>query len=75
MFGIEIFRSVFDDANGVAMEVGPDPDGLGCVRVYTRGPKNQEWFGNIDFSLNPDFALELAKAIEMTAIEVKSNMK
>jgi hypothetical protein len=49
------------------IEVSPDGDGLGMVRVCTPTAAGQDWFGKIDFTINPELARELAKALNFVA--------
>lgn len=58
---------VWNDREGVYLEVCDDPDGLGNVRVYTPNKLSKEWFGEFDFNISPKFAIELAKAITKAA--------
>ena len=68
---IEREYAVWDDKEGVHMR--PDADGLGMLRIQTGNDKaSKEWFGEIDFTLQPEFAVHLAKAILAYAEDLKT---
>ena len=61
---IESCYKVYDDTQGVAIHVDSDGDALGLVRITTHGDKKaEEWWGKIDFTMSPEIAENLAKAI------------
>lgn len=46
-------RFYTDDSDGACLTVQNDGDGLGMVHVETVSMKDQEWFGKVDFSMDP----------------------
>lgn len=66
----DVVRKVWLKGGGAEIEVGPDPDGLGCVRVLTRTKDDQDYFGKFDFILAPEIAITLGEAIIATAKEL-----
>lgn len=70
----DVVRRVYDD-EGCFLEVGPDSDGLGNVRVATTMPSSVEWFGKIDFGCHPAFMRELGKALIAAADEIEKETK
>jgi hypothetical protein len=65
----EVERHVGVEGDGTWISVGPDGDGLGCVRIRTVGEKNVKWFGAFDFNVSPALALALGQAIAACAAE------
>lgn len=49
---IETTRNVYLDDEGTYIQVGPDADGLGGIRVRTVDKESKEWFGDFDFSIH-----------------------
>jgi hypothetical protein len=62
-YSVELSRRIYDDACGACIEVGPDGDGLGCVGVCTPDAASKEHFGNIRFTVSPELARLLGKAL------------
>lgn len=61
---IESIYKVYNDDEGVALVVATDPDGIGLVHISTNNDKKaEEWWGKVDFSMSPEIAENLAKAI------------
>jgi hypothetical protein len=60
---IESSYNIWDDDEGVTIKVCSDSDGLDLIRVYTPDEKSQEWWGKIDFTMSPEIAEGLAKAL------------
>lgn len=59
---IDVIRRVYQDDEGVFLEVSPDPDIFG-IRVHATKGKNSEWFGDVDFSVSKDVARALGMAL------------
>jgi hypothetical protein len=71
-YSVEIIRRVFDDAEGVCVEVGGCQDGIpGVVSVYTKGEKDIEWYGPLYLGVCPAQARLLARAILERADEAE----
>lgn len=73
-FSLETVRRVFDDSDGVYLEVGPDPDGLGLVQVSTVR-ESAEHYGTIRLVLLPEQARLLAAALNASASEMELAQK
>jgi hypothetical protein len=71
-FSTEVVRRVFDDSDGVYIEVGPDSDGLDLIQVSTSG-ESEEYYGKLRLILAPEQARHLAKALLAAADESKSD--
>lgn len=69
---IEVVRKIYDNSEGVFVEIGPDADGLGNVRIRTTEAKSVEWFGKFDFSFSPGMARLIAKAMTLAADEIEA---
>lgn len=65
----EVVRRVFDDNEGVFIEVGPDCDGLGCVEVRTTNKECQDYFGEAKLTMSPAIARLLGEALIKAADE------
>jgi len=75
-YSIEVIRRVFDDSEGVCIEVGSCQDGTpGVVSIYTTGEKNKEWYGSLYLAVAPDQARLLAVAILARADEAEKETK
>jgi hypothetical protein len=59
---VETICRVYDDNEGVCIEVGPDSDVGGYVEIRTEG-KSAEYFGATRIAFPPAMARMLAKAI------------
>lgn len=59
----EISRKVYDDKEGVYIEVRPDQDTGDGIEVITSDAKSKEWFGAIRFSMEKGFAKALGQAL------------
>lgn len=61
-YEIEQHYRVYSNKEGVCIEVGPDGE-LGCVQIRTADKKSEEWYGKIDFMLQPEAALAVGHAL------------
>jgi hypothetical protein len=59
----ELVRNVWHDKEGVAIQVGPDADGLNLVQVKTCDAKSEEFYGPIRFTMDADVARALGRAL------------
>lgn len=68
----EVIRRVYDNDNGVFIEIGPDLDGLGCVELRTVGKESTDYYGkfNIIFCSKEQLKM-LSKAINQAADEME----
>jgi hypothetical protein len=67
----EVVRKVYNDEDGVYLEVGPSPDNPSWVRIYAN-EKNQDWFGKIDVVMPAEFAAQLGEALIAAAKEAQN---
>lgn len=51
-FTVEVVRKVYDDENGVFIEIGPDCDGLGGIEVRTTDKESKEYYGDVRLSIH-----------------------
>jgi hypothetical protein len=72
---IESNYNVYDDTEGASISVGSDQDGLGLIRISTDDEKSQEWWGKIDFTMSPEIAEGVAKAILRKVRDMKEESK
>lgn len=63
----QVIRQIFDEDDGVCIEVGPWPDDPDALELRTVGKKNTDWFGKINLSMSKEFARELGKALIASA--------
>jgi hypothetical protein len=68
-YSLEVVRKVYDDDQGVALEVGPDCDGTGLVQLRAVTPASQEYFGSVDLTVTPKMAKLLGEALIKAAEE------
>lgn len=64
----EVVRRVYDDSEGVYLEVGPGPDGSG-IAISTFDPKSVEWFGKVNLTMSEEMATALGNALVACALE------
>lgn len=68
---IEVVRKVYDDQEGVCIDVGPGEEGY-VIQIKTTDSASIEYFGKIDFLLvGKEFAINLGKAIIAAAEEMR----
>lgn len=68
----EVERRVFDDEQGACIAIGPDHDGFGLVFVRTPNASDAEWFGKVEFTMDPEFARSFAAAVLAAADDAES---
>lgn len=66
---IEISRRIWDDSEGVCIEVRPDQDGLDTIEIFTPDVKSTDWFGPVRFSVPKELARQLGEALIAAAQE------
>lgn len=59
----ELVRNVWLDKEGVAIQVGPDADGLNLVLVKTYDKKSEEFYGPVRFTMDAVVARALGHAL------------
>jgi len=57
------------------LSVGPDADGLGCVRIWTDGEKARANWGSVDFMFSPAVARLLSQALAAAADEAEAMLR
>jgi hypothetical protein len=73
---IESVYKVYDDTEGVSINVESDADALGFVRIKTTdNPKAVEWWGKIDFTMSPEIAENLGKALLKKVKDIRDEEK
>lgn len=71
-YSVEVIRRVFDDEEGVCIDIGGCQDGIpGVVSIYTEGEKNTKWYGKLYLGISPGQARLLASAILARADEAE----
>lgn len=53
------------------LTIGPDGDGLGCVRIYASTAEAKEYWGPIELILPPEIAHKLCSALVATVAEIE----
>ena len=76
-YSTEVIRRVYDDGEGVYLEIGTCQDGTPGVVSLTSGgePKSREWFGSFYLSLSPDHARQVAAALLARTEEAEKEVK
>lgn len=69
-YSTEVLRRVYNDTDGVYLQVGPDSDGLDLVQLSTPGKDNEEYYGMIRLVVTPEQAKLLGLALIDTADEL-----
>lgn len=64
---IEVLRRVH--LEGRFIEVGDWPDSPDCLELRTVGKENVEYWGTLNLTMNPDFAMALGRALVAAATE------
>lgn len=60
---IETLHRVYLPDEGVFLEVGDFPDAPEVLEIRTVRKEDKEWFGDLQFTLQPEFAIDLGKAL------------
>lgn len=60
---IETLHRVHLPSEGVFLEVGEFPDAPEVLEIRTVRKEDKEWFGDIQFTLQPEFAVDLGQAL------------
>ena len=67
----EIAYKVWDDNEGVALEVGPFADGGDWITIKPTDNKSESFYGKVDLSLPAEVAKQLGHALIKCAEDVK----
>ncbi len=67
----ETIRRIYPEDYEAYIEVGPDRDSLGLVRLHVP-ETSEEYFGKLDLTLSLAFAKSLAQAILLFVTEQKT---
>jgi hypothetical protein len=70
-FSTEVVRKIWDDEDGVYVQVGPDGDSLDLVELRTVDETSEQFYGKIRFVMHPIQAREVAAAILACADEME----
>ena len=60
---IETLYRVHLPDEGVFLEVGDFPDAPEVLEIRTVRKEDKEWFGDLQFTLQPEFAIDLGQAL------------
>jgi hypothetical protein len=60
---LEIHYEVWEDKQGVKLNIGPDSDGFSCVQLCTKDAKSEEYWGKLRVVFPPAIARNVAKAL------------
>jgi hypothetical protein len=60
---IETLRRVWLPREGVFLEVGDLPEAPQVLELRTVRDEDKEWFGLLNFTLDPEFAIDLGQAL------------
>jgi hypothetical protein len=63
---MDTFYDVGMEGHG-PLTVGPDADALGLVRIFARSDRAKDYWGPLDFTIRPEMARMLAKALVASA--------
>lgn len=62
-YSLEVVRRVYDDQDGVYLEVGPSPDNTEWVEVRAVDDTSKKYYGDIRFAIMPDQARLLGESL------------
>lgn len=63
-FTQEVVRRIYDDSEGVFIEIGPDSDGLGGIEIRTVNQESKVFYGDIRCAIHSkEQAILIGKAI------------
>ena len=68
---LETLRRVYDDREGVCLEIGPDSDSLDLVEMRTPNKESVAYYGEVRLTFLPAQARLVAKALMMAADEAE----
>lgn len=60
---VETLRRVHLPGEGVFLEVGDFPDAPEVLEIRTVRKEDKDWFGDLQFTLQPEFAIDLGQAL------------
>lgn len=67
----EVVRRIYDNDEGVYVEVGPDSDALGLVELRTGDKASEDYYGKLRFTMTKEQAIAVGHALIAAAAEVK----
>lgn len=70
-FSTETVRRIFNDEDGVCIEVGPDRDSLDLVEIGIPEGESRKYYGDLRLALHPEQARQLAAALVACAVEME----
>jgi hypothetical protein len=70
----KVIRQVYDDG-GKYLTVQPWPESPSAVGLMSVGKENQEYWGDNEIVMSPEFARQLGKALIACADEIECNFK
>jgi len=73
-YSIETIRRVYNDAEGVYIEIGPDSDALGGIEIRTTNKESKEYYGDIRVALfGKEFTRKFIDALEAAYQEMEED--
>ena len=72
-YSTEILRRVYDDTEGVCIQIGPDADGLG-IEISTPTKESAEFYGQIRFCIEREMARQIGEALIAAAKDYASSL-
>lgn len=72
---IETLRRVHLPNEGVFLEIGDCPESPDVLELRTVRDDDKEWFGPLNLSMDPDFAIQLGSALLSAGHEKKAQLK
>ncbi|GAA0696137.1 hypothetical protein ISN75_06675 [Dyella marensis] len=71
---VEVIRRIWNDREGVCLEIGRDEHG--AMEVRTPDEASKRWFGDVQFSLpSSEFTMKFADALGLAGIEMEKDEK
>lgn len=73
-YSIETIRRVYNDAEGVYIEIGPDGDALGGIEIRTTTQESKDYYGDIRVALfGKKFTRKIIDALEAAYNEMEED--
>ena len=63
IISVEKIYRIWNDDEGVFLEIGPDSDRMGGIEIRTTTIKSEEYYGKLRLPLSPELAKKLGEIL------------
>lgn len=67
---LEVFRRVYDDEDGVSLQIGPSPDNPNWIELRAVDVESRKYYGDIRLAMPPQMARLIGEALIATTNEI-----